>query len=150
VTTTRALCSAVLALVLAMAGCGGEEKKPTEEAPKGPIVKLDIQGAIPRTITIERDGTLNDVLKGTPSNGKLTPEDMKAVNDAGAKIDWAKMPLEFKTADGKPVKDGRSYTLTWGGTKPARTVTSMDGATEDPAFAKFRDQVEILANKFVK
>ncbi len=149
--TTRSTLAALFALALVLAGCGGEEKKPAvEEKPTGPIVVLDIQGAIPRTITVERDGTVKDVLKGTPSTGKLSAEDLKTLNDAGAKVEWAKLPVEFKTEDGKPVKDGRTYQLTWGGTKPAKIVSSMDGAKEDPNFAKFRDTIELLANKLVK
>jgi hypothetical protein len=141
--------SAVLiSLALLALGCSSEpEKKP--EAKKPTFLTLKIQSPLVRTITVDPDGSVADVISGSPAvKFKLSADGLKSLQDLAAKVEWAKIPGEgFKTDSGNPVKDGRVYDLTYGGVTPTRTVHSMDGATEDASFTKLRDAVELDANK---
>jgi hypothetical protein len=135
----------VLVALAIQAGCSGEpEKKPTATKP---LLELRMQPPA-RTITVDTMGAISDVISPNRASGKLAPDDLKALQGLAASIDWAKLPLEgFKTADGKPVEGGRSYTLVYSGTTPPRTVQSMDGAAEVASFTKLRDTIELYANK---
>lgn len=144
----------VFVLELALAGCGGEEKKPEAPKKKTPDVVLTITGGIApaaatsRTITIDPEGAITDQLKDVKLQGKVSPEDLKTLQDLIAKVDWAKLPIEFKTADGKLVPDGRAYELLNKSLTPAKIIRSMDGAAdENKDFAKLRDTIELVANK---
>lgn len=139
----------VAGLSFALAACSSEpEKKPTPASKALLELKL---APPPRTITIDQDGAISDVLSGTTSAraaGKLKPEDLKTLKEIAASVEWAKIPAEgFKTESGKPVEGGRTYALTYAGLSPARTVQSMDGAAEVASFTKLRDTIELEANK---
>ena len=55
------------------------------------------------------------------SDFKATAHHAEVV-DLCKKIDWSKVAAEYKTADGKPVPDGRTYTLVYFTPTPPRTV----------------------------
>jgi len=135
----------VLVALAIQAGCSSEpEKKPSGTKP---LLELKMQPPA-RTITVDSLGAISDVISPARASGKLAPDELKALKDLAGSIDWAALPAEgFKTADGKPVADGRSYDLTWSGTTPPRTIHSMDGAAEIASFTKLRDRLEFDANK---
>jgi hypothetical protein len=140
----------LLALGLVLSACGSDEKKDDPKpAKKTAFLKLDIQSSIKRTIAIDPEGNVTDTVNTT--KGKLAAAELQSLVDLSKKIDWTKIPVEYKTADGKPVPDGRNYTLLYSTPTPPRTVTSMDGAVGvDPDFAKLLDTIEALGNKIGK
>ena len=137
----------LLALTLVFSGCGSDEKKDDAKPVKKTVfLKLDITSAIKRTIAIDPDGNLTDTVNTT--KGKLTAPELQSLVDLTKKIDWGRSRPSNKTADGKPVPDGRTYALVYSTPTPPRTVSSMDGATGvDPSFAKLLDTIEALGNK---
>lgn len=141
-----------LAFCCALAACSSEEKKPAPAAKKGDFLRLEIEGGGPkRTIAASTEGTIVETIDGAPRRGPLTPDELKGLQDTAAKVEWAKLPTDYKTADGKAVEGGRSYKLTALLQSPPRTVAIMDRAVgEDPNVASLRDTLEALANKIGK
>lgn len=140
-------------LTLVAGGCSSEPEKKPVPATKS-FLTLKIDATLKRTITIDTDGAISDVATSsgggpaTVSAGKLKADDLKLLKEMAASVEWAKIPGDgFKTANGKPVEDGRVYELTYYATTPARTVHSMDGAAEVASFTKLRDTIELDANK---
>jgi len=140
--------SLVLALVLL--GCSSEpEKKPATG--KKTFLELKIQSPAVRSITIDGDGGIADILSPLRVAGKLNPDDLKALKSIATSVEWDKIPVEgFTTAAGKPVEGGRTYDLTYGGLAAPRVVHSMDGAAEVASFTRLREAIEIDANKIGK
>ena len=135
-----------LPIVLAVAlGCSSAPEKKPE--PKKGFLELRIQSPALRVITVDPDGSVADILTPTRAVGKLTPADLKTLQDLASAVEWDKIPAEgFKTADGKPAAGGRTYDLTYFMRSPSKTVHSMDGADEG-SFGKLRDAIEVDANK---
>lgn len=137
----------VAGLAFSLAACSSEPEKKPAGPPSKAFLELKLSPP-PRTITIEQDGAISDVLSGTTSArsaGKLKPEDLKTLKEMAASVEWAKIPNEGFKAE-KPVEGGRTYELTYAG-PPSRTVHSMDGAAEVASFTKLRDTIELEANK---
>ena len=146
----RGVAHFTVALALAAAiGCSSTEEKKPEG--KKPFLELKITPPATRTITVDSEGGIADVLSPSKVTGKLRPDDLKTLQALAASIEWAKIPNEgFKTADGKPVEGGRTYDLTYSGMTPPKLVHSMDGAAEVTSFTRLRDTIEADANKIGK
>jgi hypothetical protein len=139
-----------LALGLLAFGCASEpDKKPDN---KKAFLELKIQSPLVRTLSVDGDGNVADVISGSGAKGKLAAADLKALQDLAAKVEWAKLPADgFKTASGTPVDGGRIYDLTYSGSNLPKPVHSMDGAEkEDESFKKLRDTIETDVNKAAK
>jgi hypothetical protein len=149
-------------LVVALAGCGGSEKKATTDSKTpGPIeppqeiralelVASNGLAGFSHTITIVEDRLTcetQDFTGRSPKKRKatLSPDERRELNGLADKINWAKLPTEFKPDDAKPL-DGSQYVLT-NKTLSVKCASFDRSLAEDAPFKALRTKIYELAMK---
>jgi hypothetical protein len=123
---------AVLALALALGGCGGADKTPTTISAGTPL-PLTVQrsggvAGIHETLRVRRDGSATVRARGGATR-RLTPQDTDAIRRTLREFPFAGLHERYAPPAGVQVSDGIDYTFTAGG----RTIVVQEMAEGVPS-----------------
>ena len=149
-----------LGLLIFMAGCLGENRKPVGETkptdattpPPAPLIiyrEITPPGGRSNTLrlSVERSG------RGQLEHGTLLSEDallpderddLKSLADA---VHWSDLPVEYVPPTSAPLKENaKTYEITYNATSGSRVVTTHDGIlSEDDGLLKLRKRLQQVA-----
>jgi hypothetical protein len=123
---------AVLALALALGGCGGADKTPTTISAGTPLpITVKRSGGvagIQETLRVRRDGS-GTFSASDGTTRRLTPEDTDAIRRTLREFPFAGLDERYAAPAGVQVSDGIDYAFTAGG----RTIVVQDMAEDVPS-----------------